>query len=117
MVLNAYDASAVEEALVLTEQHGGEVEVVLIGPDKAKETIRKALAMGASRGHHIHVEDSTGLDSAAFAEILTAFFEKNSCDVIATGQTVTGYRQRSGGRYAGRASESALRRQRSRTAY
>lgn len=86
MVLNAYDASAVEEALVLTEEHGGEVEVVLIGPDKAKETIRKALAMGAARGHHIHIEDTKGLDSAAFAEILTAFFEKNSCDVIATGK-------------------------------
>ncbi|MCC5927494.1 MAG: electron transfer flavoprotein subunit beta/FixA family protein [Bacteroidetes bacterium] len=86
MVLNAYDASAVEEALVLTEQHGGDVEVVLIGPDKAKETIRKALAMGAAKGHHIHVEDTHGLDSAAYASILTAFFEKNPTEVIATGK-------------------------------
>ena len=39
MVINAYDASAVEEALVLTKKHGGSVDVVLIGPDKAKETI------------------------------------------------------------------------------
>ena len=42
-ILNAYDASAVEEALVLKEAHGAEVEVVLAGPEKAKETIRKAL--------------------------------------------------------------------------
>jgi electron transfer flavoprotein beta subunit len=86
MVLNAYDASAVEEALVLTEQHGGEVEVVLAGPDKAKETIRKALAMGASKGHHIAIEDTSGLDSAAFATILKAFFDSQQFDVIATGK-------------------------------
>jgi len=49
MILNAYDASAVEEALVLTEEHGGEVEVVLVGSGKVQETIRKALAMGATK--------------------------------------------------------------------
>lgn len=86
MVLNAYDASAVEEALVITEKTGGSVEVVLIGPDKAKETIRKALAMGADSGHHIVLEDTSNLDSAAFAVILKAFFEKQSYDVIATGK-------------------------------
>lgn len=86
MVLNAYDASAVEESLVLTEQHGGTVEVVLIGPDKAKETIRKALAMGADAGHHIHVEDTVELDSAAYSALLQAFFEKNQAGVIACGK-------------------------------
>ncbi len=86
MMLNAYDASAVEEALVLSEKHGGDVEVVLIGPDKAKETIRKALAMGAAKGHHIHVDDTSGLDSAAFAKILTAFFKTVEFDIIAVGK-------------------------------
>ncbi len=86
MVINAYDASAVEEALVLTEKHGGSVDVVLIGPDKAKETIRKALAMGADNGHHIVIEDTSGLDSAAFASVLKAFFEKQLYDVVAVGK-------------------------------
>ena len=34
-VLNAYDASAVEAALVLTAAHGGEIDLVLIGPERA----------------------------------------------------------------------------------
>lgn len=85
LMLNAYDASAVEEALVLADKHGGEVEVVLIGPEKAKETIRKALAMGAVKGHHINT-DTTGLDSEAFATLLAKFFENAECDVIATGK-------------------------------
>lgn len=86
MVLDAYSASAVEEALVLSEKHGGEVEVVLIGPEKAKETIRKALAMGAASGVYIQVDDISGLDSGAFAEILAAWFKKSEFEVILTGK-------------------------------
>ena len=45
MVLNAYDASAVEAALVLSEAEESTIHLVTVGPDAAKETIRKALAM------------------------------------------------------------------------
>jgi len=86
MVINAYDASAVEEALVIAEANGGSVEVVLVGPEKAKETIRKALAMGADAGHHIVIEDTSNLDSAAYAVILKAFFAKQEYDVIGCGK-------------------------------
>jgi electron transfer flavoprotein beta subunit len=86
MVLDAYSASAVEEALVLTEKHGGEVQVVLIGPDKAKETIRKALAMGAASGVHIQAEDISKFDSGSFAEILAAWHRKAEYDAIFTGK-------------------------------
>ncbi len=86
MVLNAYDASAVEEALVLTEEHGGEVEVVLVGPDKAKETIRKALAMGADKAIHITTDDDVEYDSAVYANILATFFEDKEYDVISCGK-------------------------------
>lgn len=86
MVLNAYDASAVEEALVLTEKHGGEVEVVCVGPAKASETIRKALAMGAAKGYHILTEGNSTFDSAGFARILAAFFSKHTCDVLSFGK-------------------------------
>jgi electron transfer flavoprotein beta subunit len=86
MILNAYDASAVEEALVLAEEHGGEVEVVLIGPDKAGETIRKALAMGAQKATHIKMSDDGNNDSATYAALLAAFFKDKEYDVISCGK-------------------------------
>ncbi|MEX1062220.1 MAG: electron transfer flavoprotein subunit beta/FixA family protein [Balneolaceae bacterium] len=85
MVMNAYDASALEAALVLTEETEGDVEAVLIGPGKAGETIRKALAMGADSGTHI-VADTTGYDSAAYANILSAFFTGKTYNYIACGK-------------------------------
>ena len=47
-VLNELDEYAVEEALRIGEAHGGEVVVVSMGPERAAETVRKALSMGAS---------------------------------------------------------------------
>ena len=85
-ILNAYDASAVEEALVLSEKHGGEVEVVLVGPEKAKETIRKALAMGADKGCHIVTNGDEQYDSFAYAKILADFFSDKEYDFISCGK-------------------------------
>lgn len=86
VVLNAYDASAVEAALVLVEAGGGEVEVVLVGPERAGETIRKALAMGADRGTHLLVPEGTELDSAAAAALLADYLKGASYDVVLTGK-------------------------------
>jgi electron transfer flavoprotein beta subunit len=86
VVLNAYDASAVEAALVLVEAHGGEVEVVLAGPERAGETIRKALAMGADRGTHLVVPEGTELDSAAAASLLADYLRTATYDVLLTGK-------------------------------
>ena len=86
MILNAYDASAVEEALVLKEAHGGEVEVVCIGSAKASETIRKALAMGADKATHIQTSGDERYDSGTYARILGKFFEDKEYDVISLGK-------------------------------
>lgn len=86
MVLNAYDASAVEEALVLTEKYGGDVEVVCVGTTKASETIRKALAMGAAKGHHIHIEENEHLDSTSYAHILASFCKDKDFDILSFGK-------------------------------
>ncbi len=86
MVLNAYDASAVEEALVLTEKYGGDVEVVCVGPAKASETIRKALAMGAAKGHHIVTTGTENLDSGSYATILAKFFDGQKYNILSFGK-------------------------------
>lgn len=86
LVLNAYDASAVEECLVMRDAVGGEVEVLCVGPAVAKETIRKALAMGADSGVHIVVEEGAGYDSRAYAEMLAAHFATRAYDIIACGK-------------------------------
>lgn len=86
MILNAYDASAVEEALVLKEKHGGEVEVVCIGSSKASETIRKALAMGADKATHIATTGDEGYDSGSYAKVLAAFFKDKEYDILSLGK-------------------------------
>ena len=52
-VMNEIDEYGIEEALRLKEAHGGEVTVLSMGPDRAAETIRKALSMGADKGVHV----------------------------------------------------------------
>ncbi len=52
-VINEIDEYAVEEALKIKEAHGGEVTVLSMGPQRAIETIRKALAMGVDKAVHL----------------------------------------------------------------
>ena len=86
LVLDAYSASAVEESLVITGNLGGEVEVVSVGPEKVKETIRKALAMGAGTAVHILTDEGVSFDSLSYAKILAAFYKTASYDVITVGK-------------------------------
>jgi electron transfer flavoprotein beta subunit len=86
MVLNAYDASALEAVLVLSEGTDFEIDVVLVGPDSAKETIRKALAMGATRAAHILTNDDAQLDSGSISSILANYCRSGGYDVIACGK-------------------------------
>jgi electron transfer flavoprotein beta subunit len=64
-VVNEMDEYAVEEALRLTEAHGGEVTVLSMGPPKASEAIRKALSMGAHRAIHVVDDALAGSDATA----------------------------------------------------
>ena len=50
VVLDPGDECGIEEALQLKEAHGGEVVLVSMGPERAKDAIRKGLSMGADRG-------------------------------------------------------------------
>ncbi len=52
--INESDQYALESGLRLAESQGGEVVVVCLGPDRAEEAIRRALAMGAERAIHLN---------------------------------------------------------------
>ena len=85
-VLNAYDASAVEAALVLQEAHGGSVEVVTVGPEGITETIRKALAMGADEAVHLVADSDATFDAHAYSAILARHFADAEVDAIFCGK-------------------------------
>ena len=69
-VMNPYDEFAVEEALRIKESQGGTVTILTFGPQKATETIRTGLAMGADKGIHLNDAAFEGADSYATAKAL-----------------------------------------------
>jgi electron transfer flavoprotein beta subunit len=83
--LNESDAYALEEALRLREQHGGEVVVVSAGPERAGQTIREALAKGADRGIHIESEELGGFDALGVARLLAGAIQPENPDLVFTG--------------------------------
>jgi electron transfer flavoprotein beta subunit len=83
--VNEPDAYALEAALLLREQHGGEVVVLTAGPERVLSSIREALAKGADRAIHVAVNDLAGLDSLGVARILAAAAAAEQPDLILTG--------------------------------
>jgi electron transfer flavoprotein beta subunit len=85
--LNHFDANAVEEALRLKEAGGdGEVVLVSLGPEKAMEGMRKALAMGADRAVLVTDEAAAGSDLVATSYALAKALERESADLVLFGQ-------------------------------
>jgi electron transfer flavoprotein beta subunit len=82
---NEPDGFALEEALRLKEKHGGEVVAISMGPERAKQTIKEALAKGADRGIYIADNEFFKLDPLASARSLAAAIEKENFDLILTG--------------------------------
>ena len=84
--MNEYDEFAVEQAIQLREQVGdAEVVVLSIGPDRVKEAMKKALAMGADRGVHIQDDASHEKDPFQIASAIAAYAGTQNFDVIFTG--------------------------------
>jgi electron transfer flavoprotein beta subunit len=84
-VLNPFDEYAVEEALKLKEQSGGEVVVVCLGTEASQETIRTALAMGADSGVLLKT-GTLPLDPLVVARALAAELEQGAFDMILFGK-------------------------------
>ena len=85
MSTNPPDDNAIEEAVKIKED-GTEIEVVAVtvGENKAQETVRKALAVGADRG--IHVKADGIIEPLAVAKILQKIVDKEKPDLVFMGK-------------------------------
>jgi electron transfer flavoprotein beta subunit len=85
--LNPFDVHAVEEALRIKEGGAGdEVVLVSLGPEKALESLRKALAMGADRVVLVTDEAAAGSDLVGTTRALAAALERENADLVLFGQ-------------------------------
>ena len=85
MSMNPFDEIAVEEAIRLKEKGGvDEIVAVSIGPAKAQETLRTALAMGADRA--ILVESDAELQPLAVAKLLKAVVDREQPSLVICGK-------------------------------
>ena len=83
--INEPDTFALEAALRLKEEHGGEVVALTLGPAHAAQVIKEALAKGADRGIHVTDERSHELDPLVSARALAAAVRAERFDLILTG--------------------------------
>ncbi|WP_136807319.1 electron transfer flavoprotein subunit beta/FixA family protein [Desulfosediminicola flagellatus] len=83
--MNEYDEYAVEQAVQVKEQNGGDLTVLCIGSDQVKETMKKALAMGCDRGVHIIDNQSYMKDPFEIGSIIAEFAKDKDFDLIFTG--------------------------------
>jgi electron transfer flavoprotein beta subunit len=84
-VVNGNDEYALEAALQLVEQHGGEVTIVAMAPSNATDTMRKALAMGATRGVLVADPALAGSDAPMTMRVLAAALKGLGADLILAG--------------------------------
>ncbi|HEV7677103.1 MAG TPA: electron transfer flavoprotein subunit beta/FixA family protein [Candidatus Dormibacteraeota bacterium] len=92
VVLDPGDEYGIEAGLQLADASGGQVTVVSMGPDKALDAIRKALAMGAAKGVLISDPSLAGSDALTTAKVLAAAIKREPFDlVIAATESTDGY--------------------------
>ncbi|HOO81596.1 MAG TPA: electron transfer flavoprotein subunit beta/FixA family protein [Alphaproteobacteria bacterium] len=90
MSVNPFDEIAIEEAVRLKEAgKADEIVVVSIGPEKAQEQLRTAMAIGADRGILVQTDapiDLGGVEPLAVAKMLKALVEKENPDLVIMGK-------------------------------
>ncbi|MFI8834809.1 electron transfer flavoprotein subunit beta/FixA family protein [Streptomyces afghaniensis] len=90
LVLDEINERAAEAALILKETTDAHITVVSMGPDSAREAIRKVLAMGADRGIHICDDRLRGADVLTTAKVLAAAVRTvEDVDLVLAGNTTT----------------------------
>ena len=85
MSTNPPDDNAIEEAVKIKESgKATEVVAVTVGEEKAQETVRKALAVGADRG--IHIKADGVIEPLAVSKILKKIVDKEKPDLVFMGK-------------------------------
>jgi electron transfer flavoprotein beta subunit len=89
LVINEMDEYAIEEALQLRDAQGGEVTILTMGPERATETIRKALSMGPDKAVHISDEALHGACAPQTSLVLAKALEQLEWDLVISGAEST----------------------------
>ncbi|MBB4824167.1 electron transfer flavoprotein beta subunit [Sporosarcina luteola] len=85
-IINPYDEYAIEEAIQIRDEHGGEVTVITIGDEEAEKQLRTALAMGADKAVLINTEDDLDeMDEFTVAKLVAEYLKDKNADVILAG--------------------------------
>src|SRR6266566_2401530 len=88
-VINEIDEYAIEEGLLLKEAHGGEVTILTVGPERATESIRKALSMGADKAVHVSDPAIHGSDAIQTAKLIAKALGTLEWDLVIAGSEAT----------------------------
>ena len=89
-LLSELDEYAVEQALQIAEGvDDAEVTVVTVGPEDARDALRKALSMGADNAIHVQDEDLHGTDVIGTSLVLAKAIEKAGYDLVVSGMAST----------------------------
>ncbi|MFJ9944692.1 electron transfer flavoprotein subunit beta/FixA family protein [Streptomyces erythrochromogenes] len=90
-LLSELDEYAVEQALQISENSDDDVEITVltVGPEDAKDALRKALSMGADKAVHVEDDDLHGTDVMGTSLVLAKAIEKAGYDLVITGMAST----------------------------
>jgi electron transfer flavoprotein beta subunit len=88
-VINELDEYAIEEALQIAQAQGGEVTVLSMGPQKAAESIRKALSMGCDKAVHVLDDGLAGSDALQTSQVIAQVLTRTGFDLVILGSEST----------------------------
>ncbi|MFV0137484.1 electron transfer flavoprotein subunit beta/FixA family protein [Streptomyces sp. HMX87] len=94
-LLSELDEYAVEQALQIAEDRRDkgdddvEITVLTVGPEDAKDALRKALSMGADKAVHVEDDDLHGTDAIGTSLVLAKAIEKAGYDLVISGMAST----------------------------
>ncbi|MEU4929211.1 electron transfer flavoprotein subunit beta/FixA family protein [Streptomyces yokosukanensis] len=90
-LLSELDEYAVEQALQIKEaaDDDAEITVLTVGPEDAKDALRKALSMGADKAIHVEDDDLHGTDVIGSSLVLAKAIEKAGFDLVVSGMAST----------------------------